>query len=316
MALLPPHPGGKGDPRRQSGAAQGGGLQSEPIASGTPRATRGRGTHTFGGGEEEVPPLRRGGAVRGGRGPVVPGAARRARPTGHVALRHRSPIYRGAGALSPQFRARRHRSRTVREEPRMGNRDPGSVGGGGLRGAAGRDRRRERPPRRLLCAVQSGTAGLPGWGEDFGQRGSRVWGGCRGRGAPPEPVRCTYCPEGTGPGAARRRSHVVPIPEHPRLWGLPLSRSPRLWGIRIPTHPHPIPGTQQSSHAPNPPGVPLCLLAAVPTLSPVPPCPAPSPPPPFSLKMAGLGAGEQAAKWLGALRHPPRGAAPLGAYAT
>lgn len=50
MALLPPHPGGKGDPRRQSGAAQGGGLQSEPIASGTPRATRGRGTHTFGGG--------------------------------------------------------------------------------------------------------------------------------------------------------------------------------------------------------------------------------------------------------------------------
>lgn len=79
-----------------------------------------------------MPPLRwrRGGAVRGGRGPVVPGAARRARPTGHVALRHRSPIYRGAGALSPQFRARRHRSRTVREEPRMGNRDPGSVGGG------------------------------------------------------------------------------------------------------------------------------------------------------------------------------------------
>lgn len=108
---------------------------------------------------------------------------------------------------------------------------------------------------------------------------------------------------------------VPPVPGVPQPPGTPRpSHAPSLWSF--PPQVAPFPGYFHPPSIPIP-GVPPSPAYLPPAVSPAPgyfhpraPRSLPRPPAKLrSLKMAGLGAGEQAAKWLGAPRRPPRGPA-------
>lgn len=262
------------------------------------------------------------GAGRGGRSCRVPPRRSRssAAPQPHLP--------RGRSA-QPAVRARRRPPCTVR-----GSWEPGRGGGsrGGSRGtpAAGASSPAEAPGCLRAAPPVSRESGRAGGLRCKGSPGHRGAGGGGGRARRPPCARAAQAlaePAGGSPpwggtgslGLPRPRGSagpwVPPVPGVPQPPGTPRpGRAPALWSL--PPQVAPFPGYFHPPSIPIP-GVPPSPAYLPPAVSPAPgyfhpqaPRSLPRPPAKLrSLKMAGLGAGEQAAKWLGAPRRPPRGPA-------
>lgn len=180
-------------------------------------------------------------------------------------------------------------------------------------------RRRRYPGGRVGLEAGSGVEGAPGMGVFFGGCEARRYpspgGAGRGNRRPGRGEhRLSGCRDGGSPGGDHQpRGTPNPGYPQPRVVPPPGSLPPQV--APFPGYFHafsiPIPGL-----SPFPAYLPARGIPH-PGLSPSPGSPPPPPRPGElrSLKMAGLGAGEQAAKWLGAPRHPPRGPARPGVRA-